>query len=83
MINWVRPLRPPSARVQAIINTLGCLVLLIVLVTNVGEFRTTRRMLLTLVPSYFVVVWVAFVLAELVWLGIELNRLARDSAGPA
>jgi hypothetical protein len=74
---WVRAARIPAARVPAISSTVICLVVLGVLLTNVGGLGTRVGEVLARLPPIFVFVWAGFALAEVVQLGIELNRLAR------
>jgi hypothetical protein len=74
---WVRAARLPATRGTAIASTVICLVVLGVLLTNVGGLGSRVGELLARLPPIFVLVWAGFALAELVQLGIEVNRLAR------
>ena len=74
---WVRAARLPATRGTATASTVICLLVLGVLLTNVGGLGSHVGELLARLPSLFVFVWAGFALAELVQLGIDVNRLVR------
>jgi CDP-diglyceride synthetase len=80
-VQWIRAVRLPSRRWRAIGNTVGGLVILVVILTDIGGLGASFGALLATMPSFFVLVWAVADLILLVALGVELNRLARTRDG--